>query len=209
MTCKLDNDAQKTSYALGMDIGASFRKLPIKIELECAIAGMQSVFNGEKPVIDREEFVALMQKFQQELRSVSEQHGKTVGEKNRKEQAEFLARNKAEEGIVTTDSGLQYQVIEPGTGDKPKADSVVRVHYTGRLLDENVFDSSVARNEPAEFPVNGVIAGWTEALQLMQVGSKYRLFIPADLAYGNRGAGELIGPDAMLIFDVELLDIVG
>lgn len=205
----LENEAQKMSYALGMDIGASFRKLPVAIDLACALAGIQEVFEGKQPAVGREEFVALMQKFQQQLRAASEQHGKAISEKNGKEEKEFLARNKDEKGVVSTASGLQYQVIEQGQGAKPESDSVVRVHYTGRLLDGNVFDSSVERGEPAEFPVNGVIAGWTEALQLMQVGSKYRLFIPANLAYGPRGAGEMIGPDAMLIFDVELLDIVG
>jgi len=209
MSEKLNSEAEKISYALGMDIGASFRKLPVKIDVAAAIAGIQDVYEGKKPELSREEFVALMQKFQQQLHAAAEQHGKALGENNRKQETEFLAKNKAAEGVVTTTTGLQYQVIEQGNGNKPTPESVVRVHYTGRLLDGTTFDSSVERGEPAEFPVGGVIAGWTEALQLMQVGSKYRLFIPAALAYGSRGAGELIGPDSMLIFDVELLDIVG
>lgn len=196
----LQNDSDKTSYCLGMDIGMSFKKLPVEINLEAAIAGITDMYNGEKPQVGEQEFMELMRKFQTELRAAA-------GAENQKQEAEFLARNKEDKDVVTTASGLQYKVLKQGSGDKPTKESTVTVHYTGTLPDGTVFDSSVKRGEPATFPVGGVIAGWTEALQLMQVGSKFKLFIPAALAYGKRGAGQLIGPDQMLIFEVELLDI--
>ncbi|MBN2640746.1 MAG: FKBP-type peptidyl-prolyl cis-trans isomerase [Victivallales bacterium] len=209
MAKELKNEAEKTSYALGMDIGASFKKLPVEIDLESAVAGMSAIFNDEKPQLGQQEFVELMQKFQMQLKQAGEKHAQELAGKNKQQEKDFLAANKKADGVVETASGLQYQVLETGDGEKPSAESVVKVHYTGTLPDGSVFDSSVQRGEPAQFPVNGVIAGWTEALQLMQVGSKYRLFIPAGLAYGSRGAGQSIGPDQMLIFEVELLDIVG
>ena len=190
-----------------MDIGASFKKLPVSINLDAALEGIKAVFRGEKPQIEQQEFMELMRKFQQELRAAAEKQAAAAGEGNRKQEQEFLAKNKEDKDVVTTASGLQYKVLQAGTGAKPTANSVVTVHYTGTLPDGTVFDSSVKRGEPATFPVNGVIPGWTEALQIMQVGSKYKLFIPAALAYGKRGAGQLIGPDQMLIFEVELLDI--
>ena len=209
MSVSLNNDSEKTSYALGMDIGASFKRLPVSISLEAAVAGMSDVFNDQPLQIAEEEFVALMQKFQQELRAAGEKQAQSKAAGNKTPEADFLAANKLETDVVSTGSGLQYKVMSNGAGKKPTAESVVSVHYTGTLPDGTVFDSSVERGEPATFPVNGVIAGWTEALQLMQVGSKYKLFIPANLAYGSRGAGQVIGPDQMLIFEVELLDIVG
>ncbi len=207
MSISLQNDSDKTSYCLGMDIGASFKKLPVPINLDAALEGIKAVFHGEKPQIDQQEFMELMRKFQQELRAAAEKQAAAAGEDNRKQEQEFLAKNKEDKDVVTTASGLQYKVLQAGTGARPTANSVVTVHYTGTLPDGTVFDSSVKRGEPATFPVNGVIPGWTEALQIMQVGSKYKLFIPAALAYGKRGAGQLIGPDQMLIFEVELLDI--
>ena len=207
MSISLQNDSDKTSYCLGMDIGASFKKLPVPVNLDAALEGIKAVFLGEKPRIEQQEFMELMRKFQQELRAAAEKQAAAAGEGNRKQEQEFLARNKEDKDVVTTASGLQYKVLQAGSGAKPTANSVVTVHYTGTLPDGTVFDSSVKRGEPATFPVNGVIPGWTEALQIMQVGSKYKLFIPAALAYGKRGAGQLIGPDQMLIFEVELLDI--
>lgn len=207
MSISLQNDSDKTSYCLGMDIGASFKKLPVPINLDAALEGIKAVFLGEKPRIEQQEFMELMRKFQQELRAAAEKQAAAAGEGNRKQEQEFLARNKEDKDVVTTASGLQYKVLQAGSGAKPTANSVVTVHYTGTLPDGTVFDSSVKRGEPATFPVNGVIPGWTEALQIMQLGSKYKLFIPAALAYGKRGAGQLIGPDQMLIFEVELLDI--
>ena len=207
MSITLQNDSDKTSYCLGMDIGASFRKLPVSINLEAALAGITDTFQGHTPQVPEQEFMTLMRKFQQELRSAAEKKAAEKGAENQKQEAEFLAKNKEDKDVVTTGSGLQYKVLKQGDGAKPTSQSVVTVHYTGTLPDGTVFDSSVRRGQPATFPVNGVIPGWTEALQLMQVGSKYQLFIPSALAYGKRGAGELIGPDQMLIFEVELLDI--
>ena len=207
MSISLQNDSDKTSYCLGMDIGASFKKLPVSINLDAALEGIKAVFHGEKPQIEQQEFMELMRKFQQELRAAAEKQAAAAGEDNRKQEQEFLAKNKEDKDVVTTASGLQYKVLQAGTGARPTANSVVTVHYTGTLPDGTVFDSSVKRGEPATFPVNGVIPGWTEALQIMQVGSKYKLFIPAALAYGKRGAGQLIGPDQMLIFEDELIDM--
>ncbi len=205
----LTTEDQKISYALGMDIGASFKKLPVDIDLEATIDGITDIANNAKLKLDQKEFVELMQKLQVKMKAAAEQHAQEAAAENKQQEQEFLNLNRKAEGVVETESGLQYQVMEEGKGDKPSAESVVKVHYTGTLLDGSIFDSSVHRGEPAQFPVNGVISGWTEALQLMTVGSKYRLFIPANLAYGSRGAGQAIGPDQMLIFEVELLDIVG
>lgn len=207
MSITLQNDSDKTSYCLGMDIGMSFKKLPVTINLEAAIAGISDVFQNVKPQVGQQEFMELMQKFQQTLRTAAEKQAAAAGAENQKQEAEFLAKNKEDKDVVVTDSGLQYKVLKQGSGEKPGRQSVVTVHYTGTLPDGTVFDSSVQRGEPATFPVGGVIPGWTEALQLMQVGSKYKLFIPAALAYGKRGAGQQIGPDQMLIFEVELLGI--
>ncbi len=205
----LTTEDQKISYALGMDIGASFKKLPIDIDLEATIDGITDISNSAKLKLEQKEFVELMQKLQTKMKEAAAKHQEEASEENKKQEAEFLTLNRKDKEVVETQSGLQYKVMEEGKGDKPSAESVVKVHYTGTLLDGSIFDSSVHRGEPAQFPVNGVIPGWTEALQLMTVGSKYRLFIPANLAYGSRGAGQAIGPDQMLIFEVELLDIVG
>ena len=207
MSVSLKNEADKTSYCLGMDIGSSFRKLPIKVNIEAAAQGMKDVFSGGALQIDQDEFVALMRKFQQELQESARKQQESAGEANRKQEAEFLAANKKDKDVIVTASGLQYKVLKEGNGAKPGPSSVVTVHYTGTLPDGTVFDSSVQRGQPATFPVNGVISGWTEALQLMSSGSKYKLFIPSALAYGKRGAGAQIGPDQMLIFEVELLEV--
>lgn len=209
MAKDIKSEQEKTSYALGMDIGASFKKLPVRIDLEAAIEGMRDVYSNGKLKINKDEFMSLMKNFQETLQSAGEEHKRELSSENRRQQQEFLDLNRKAKGVQETASGLQYQVIEQGQGDTPAANSVVKVHYTGTLPDGSTFDSSISRGQPAQFPVNGVIPGWTEALQLMRVGSKYRLFIPANLAYGGNGAGQMIGPDQMLIFDVELLDIVG
>lgn len=207
MSISLQNDSDKTSYCLGMDIGMSFKKLPVTVNLDAAIAGISDVFRNAEPQVGQQEFMELMQKFQQNLRAAAEKQAAAAGAENQKQEAEFLAKNKEDKDVIVTGSGLQYKVLKQGDGEKPTRQSVVTVHYTGTLPNGTVFDSSVQRGEPATFPVGGVIPGWTEALQLMQVGSKYKLFIPAALAYGKRGAGQQIGPDQMLIFEVELLGI--
>lgn len=208
MAIELKTKDDKTSYALGMDIGASFRNLPVKMNLEAAIAGMKDVFGGTKPALSQQEFVSVMQEFQETIRETARKAQEKASDNNKKQEVEFMTLNRKNEGVKETSSGLQYRVLTEGKGEKPSRTSVVKVHYTGTLPDGRIFDSSEQRGEPATFPVNQVIAGWTEALQLMSVGSRYILYIPAALAYGSRGAGEMIGPDQMLIFEVELLDIV-
>jgi FKBP-type peptidyl-prolyl cis-trans isomerase FklB len=191
----------KISYALGMNIGQSLSTSGMdKLVYDDFLKGLKSIFEEEIPAMGMDEANQLLQ-----------QHFKTIQEKKqvegRQEAADFFTKNGQRSGVVTLASGLQYEVIKEGNGDKPSATDRVQCHYHGSLIDGTVFDSSVQRGEPAVFPVNGVIQGWVEALQLMPVGSKWRLFVPSDLAYGSHGAGAEIGPDATLIFEVELLGI--
>lgn len=205
MTLKDNKD--KVSYSIGLNIGKSMKQEGLDINPDALAAAMKDVFAGAKPQLTDEEVQAVMQEFQKEMmakRMKGQQEGLT---KNKAEGEKFLADNKKKEGIKTTASGLQYKVIKDGTGKTPKATDTVSTHYRGTLISGKEFDSSYKRGEPAEFPVNGVIKGWTEALQLMKEGSKWQLFIPSDLAYGERGAGQDIGPNSTLIFDIELLSV--
>lgn len=204
---KLESNLDSVSYAIGVLVGANNLKqlgsAPGGDELDVTI--MSSAFNtasleGEIKITE-EEANTLVQKF-------FESAGERVGQTNLEEGNAFLESNKSREGVTTTESGLQYEVITAGTGAKPTADDQVRVHYHGTLIDGTVFDSSVDRGEPATFGVGQVIKGWTEALQLMSVGSKWKVFIPSELAYGERGAGNDIGPNSTLVFEVELLEII-
>ena len=189
------------SYALGLSIGNNFRASGIKgLEIDDFIKGINDVFNEAKPAIAFDEAQRLLQDYFKNLQAEKFEMNKQVGE-------EFLRINKKKRGVVTLPSGLQYEVIKTGDGPKPGSDDKVRCHYHGTFVDGRVFDSSVQRGKPAVFGVSQVIRGWTEALQLMNVGSKWRLFIPSDLAYGAHGAGEAIEPNMTLIFDVELLGI--
>ena len=189
------------SYALGLSIGNNFRASGIKgLEIDDFIKGINDVFNEAKPAIAFDEAQRLLQDYFKNLQAEKFEMNKQVGE-------EFLRINKEKRGVVTLPSGLQYEVIKTGDGPKPGLDDKVRCHYHGTFVDGRVFDSSVQRGKPAVFGVSQVIRGWTEALQLMNVGSKWRLFIPSDLAYGAHGAGEAIEPNMTLIFDVELLGI--
>ena len=201
-------DIEKMSYALGMNIAGNISELPLEIDSAALINALQTVLAGEEPALAQEEYAQNMQKFQQEVQSAGQKAMKEAAENNRAAGKEFLAANAKKEGVKTTASGLQYMVLAEGNGPKPAKTSKVRVHYTGTLIDGKVFDSSVQRGEPAEFGLNQVIAGWTEGLQLMSTGAKYRFFIPAELAYGDRGAPGAIPPCAALIFDVELLAIL-
>lgn len=197
---ELKTTSEKAGYAVGLDIGASLKRFESGIELKALFRGIEDTLKGNKPLLTREEAAAvrneLFKRIQEEL-----------AEKNLKEGEAFLAENQKKEGVVTTASGLQYMVLKEGDGPTPTATDRVTVHYRGTLLDGSEFDSSFSGGKPATFQVRGVIAGWTEALQLMKVGNKYRLFIPSKLAYRERGAGQKIGPNAMLIFEVELLGI--
>lgn len=195
------------SYTIGMNIGRDLKRQSIDIDPDLLAQGIKDIVAGGKTQITDEQAQACMMAFQQEMHVKTEQKKKEDGEKNKKEGDAFLAANKTKDGVKTTESGLQYKILKAGSGPKPTATQTVSVHYRGTLIDGTEFDSSIKRGQPAEFPVNGVIKGWTEALQLMSVGSKWQLFIPPDIAYADRGAPPLIGPNAVLIFEVELLAI--
>ena len=191
----------KISYALGLSIGNNFRASGIKgLEIDDFIKGINDVFNEAKPAIAFDEAQRLLQAYFKDLQAEKFEMNKQVGE-------EVLRFNMEKRGVVTLPSGLQYEVLKTGDGQKPGPNDKVRCHYHGTLIDGRVFDSSIERGQPAVFGVSQVIRGWTEALQLMNVGSKWRLFIPSDMAYGAHGAGEAIEPNMTLIFDVELLGI--
>ncbi len=204
---ELKTDEQKLSYAMGLDLGEYFKSLEDKFDLGVLQQGINDGYNGNKPLLTAEEAATIQQTFAK--RQQEKQLQKTVAmvQKNRKAAEEFLKANKGKEGVVETKSGLQYKIVTKGKGAKPAATDTVKVQYKGSLLDGKEFDSSYKRNEPAVFQVNQVIAGWQEAMPLMEVGSTYELFIPADLAYGDRGAPPVIEPGSMLIFQVELLEI--
>lgn len=199
---KYTDNLDQVSYCLGLSIASNLISSGVKtINAEAFNDAMATVFEGEMPEINPDEVNKILQDYFEKLQNEKGNNAKAAGEK-------FLAENKTKEGIITLKSGLQYKVLKEGNGSKPKATDTVKCHYEGRLIDGTVFDSSIRRNEPAEFPVNGVIAGWVEALQLMNVGAKWQLYIPSELAYGAHGAGQSIGPNETLIFDVELLDIL-
>jgi len=198
----LSNDLEKFSYAVGLSISANLIQTGVKeIHPEAFVTALKDVFGGVKPQISPEEANRILESF-----VASTQEGE--GAKNLEEGLLFLAENLQKEGVTELPSGLQYEVITEGDGEIPTADDQVKCHYHGTLIDGTVFDSSVQRGEPATFPVNGVIPGWVEALQLMPVGSKWKLYIPSELAYGSRGAGGAIAPNTTLIFEVELLAII-
>jgi FKBP-type peptidyl-prolyl cis-trans isomerase FklB len=189
------------SYSLGLNIAESLIKQGLnEVTIEALQKGLEDLLTGKQTQIDPEDAGQILDSYFQKLQS--QKH-----EKNIHEGAEFLKANSTKAGVVTLPSGLQYTILKEGNGPKPKATDRVTTHYHGTLINGTVFDSSVERGQPATFPVNGVIAGWIEALQLMPQGSKWKLFVPSDLAYGARGASELIGPHATLIFDVELISI--
>ncbi|WP_293625982.1 FKBP-type peptidyl-prolyl cis-trans isomerase [Salinisphaera sp.] len=202
-----DSDKARRSYALGMDIGNSLKELPVDIQVDELSQGVSDVVSGKETRLSQDELDSVMQSFVKEMEAAQQQKASQQAQNNLEKGEKFLAENKDKEGVKTTDSGLQYKVLEEGDGPSPSADDSVTVHYTGKLIDGTVFDSSRERGEPVTFPVDAVIPGWTEALQLMKQGAKYELYIPAKLAYGERGAGAQIGPNETLIFDVELLKV--
>ena len=202
-------EVQRYSYAIGMDIGSSFRARETPLHLESLLAGLKAALEGTKPKYDEKVLGEAIQHLQQRMAEKERARERAAGMDNRVEGEEFLASNLKQEGVKATKSGLQYKVIESGKGKTPGPRDVVSCHYRGTLIDGTEFDSSYARNEPAQFPVNRVIPGWTEALQMMKVGDKWQLFIPADLAYGDRPPGPPIKPGSVLVFDIELLGIVG
>lgn len=207
-TSALKTKADKESYAIGVDIARNIKRQKIELEGEALLKGMRDGFTGANFLMSEEDLSAALTTFQTEFKQKRALAVKSIADKNQKEGEAFLAQNKTKEGVVTMPSGLQYRVLKAGDGKKPADGDTVECHYRGTLVDGTEFDNSYRVNKSAAFELkNGVIPGWSEALKLMPVGSKWQLFIPPQLAYGERGAGPYIGPNATLIFEVELLGI--
>jgi len=200
---KLDDDKKKFSYTLGYQIGQNLARQGVKLDADAAAKAVYDVFSGNKPAITTAEMQAVVGRIQEQAKK---KHAE-IGTKNLATGEKFLAENAKKDGVKTLDSGLQYKVLIEGTGKIPAASSTVVAHYEGSLINGNVFDSSIKRGSPATFPVKGVIPGWQEILQLMPTGSKWQVYIPSGLAYGEKGAGASIGPNETLIFDIELISI--
>tara|TARA_B100000927_G_scaffold129467_1_gene104280 strand:- start:455 stop:1108 length:654 start_codon:yes stop_codon:yes gene_type:complete len=195
----INTEMEKVSYSLGVNIASSLKQQGWELDAKSLSDAFVDVFNGNKLLIDEKEASSILQNYQQKIANKTLEKNSTLGK-------EFLEKNAKKDGVITTSSGLQYKILKEGDGESPKETDKVEVHYHGTLIDGTVFDSSVDRGESITFPVNGVIPGWVEALQLMKTGAKYKLFIPSELAYGNRGQGK-IGPNSTLIFEVELISI--
>ncbi|WP_289871692.1 FKBP-type peptidyl-prolyl cis-trans isomerase [uncultured Duncaniella sp.] len=205
-----EKQLDRLSYALGLSMGNNFRNSGInEINVEDFSDGVAAVFAGSQPKMSYDEAKEVIRVFFTDLEEKQKAEAAKMADVNKAAGDEFLAKNSTREEVITLPSGLQYEVIEEGNGAQPTASDQVEVHYTGRLIDGTVFDSSVDRGVPATFGVTQVIPGWVEALQLMKAGSKWRLYIPSSLAYGPQGAGSVIGPNATLIFDVELIKVIG
>lgn len=198
---------QKASYALGFDIAESFKLQGIDLDNDNVLLGLKDGLSGNKTAITKAEMAQALNDFKNQLIAKKQKELKAISGKNKELGDAFLAENKTKQGVITLDSGLQYKVINKGDGAAPKATDKVTTHYRGTLIDGTEFDSSYSRNQAATFPVSGVISGWTEALQLMHVGDKWQLFIPSDLAYGERSVGAKIKPNSTLIFEIELIKI--
>jgi FKBP-type peptidyl-prolyl cis-trans isomerase len=203
----LTTQKDKVSYAIGMNIGANLHRQSVDVDPKILQRGLEDSLAGGKTLLSEDEAKATLTQFQTEMRQKQQEKMQQAGATNKKEGDDFLAANKTKQGVVALPSGLQYKILTAGTGPKPTASDSVVCNYKGTLIDGKEFDSSYKRGQPATFPVAGVIKGWTEALQLMPVGSKWQLFVPSDLAYAERGSGPDIGPNATLIFEVELLSI--
>jgi len=207
-TAPLKTEKDKESYVIGLNLGADMKRRSVEdLNFDMLVQGIRDAYSGGKKLLTEDEQNQIWASFQKNLAEKQKVNKMKMAEENKKKGDAFLAENKTKEGVVTTASGLQYKVLRAGKGPKPKLEDTVTTHYRGTLLDGTEFDSSYKRNEPVSFQIKGVIPGWTEALQLMETGSKWQLFIPADLAYGPNGAGGLIGPNETLIFEVELLSI--
>jgi len=208
----LKNEIDTLSYSIGYSVGSQFAQtesqLNIKLDMDALVAGINTAVQKKKGPMDQMKMEMFLRSYFQKKMQEKEAERQAKGAEAKKKGETFLAENAKKEGVKTTESGLQYKIEKQGKGAIPTDESTVKVHYKGTLLDGTKFDSSYDRNEPAQFPVRGVIKGWTEALKLMPVGSKWTLYIPSNLAYGQRGAGELIGPNETLVFEVELLEIV-
>ncbi len=200
-------DQEKTSYSIGLNIGMNLHEQEVKVDVGALTKGIQDGLADTKPALSEAEIRTVLTNLQKEVTDRQLAKRKTMADKNLKDAEAFLDQNKAKDGVVTLPSGLQYKVITEGKGPKPLATDTVVTHYKGTFLDGKQFDSSYDRGEPASFTVNGVIPGWTEALQLMPVGSKWQLFVPPKLAYGENGFQSVIPPNAALLFDIELVSI--
>jgi len=199
---QLKDQKEKVSYAIGMNIGLNLSRQKVDINPDLLVTGIKDAIAG-KPQLTQDQVKEVMTLFEKDM----EQKQKAAGEKNKTDGAKFLEENKKKEGVKSTASGLQYKVLKEGTGSQPKGTDMVTVNYRGTLIDGTEFDSSYKRGQPATFPLNGVIKGWTEGLQLMKQGSKYQFFVPSNLAYGERSVGPDIAANATLIFEVELLEV--
>jgi len=199
----LSTDGQKMSYSIGMQIGKDLSRSGMDLNVDAMTAGIRDMVEGNTPKLSQAETEAALGL----LREQQMKKQMAAGDDNKTAGMVFLEKNKTQEGVIALPSGLQYKVLKKGMGASPTLSNSVVAHYEGRLIDGTIFDSSIKRGEPATFPVTGVIKGWTEILQKMKVGSKWQVYIPSELAYGGRGTGQLIGPNATLIFDIELIEI--
>jgi len=204
----MDNDLQKTSYVVGRQIATNFNAQGLDLDLDCLFDGIRDGINGEDYRVSDEESAKLIFALESKIRENLEAKREAVIEQNRKDGEAFLAENAKRDGIITTESGLQYKILTEGSGPVPKHSDSVETHYAGTLINGEVFDSSLERGQPVSFPVSGVIQGWQEALQLMTEGSRWELYVPAHLAYGEGGSPPKIGPWSTLIFQVELLKVL-
>ncbi len=204
---ELKTDREKISYSIGMDIGTNLKRGSVEVDPDLLAKGLKDSYGGGKTILTEDQARQAIADFQKALMAKQAETMKILSEKNKADGERFLAENAKKEGVKVLPSGLQYKEIAPGTGKSPKASDTVTTHYRGTLIDGTEFDSSYQRGQPATFPVSGVISGWTEALQMMKEGAKWQLFVPPGLAYGEGGAGQVIGPNATLVFEVELLSV--
>ena len=204
---ELKGDKEKLSYSIGMDIGGNLKRQSVEVDPDFLAKGLKDSYGGGKTILTEDEARKTITDFQKTLMAKKAETMQKLSEKNKADGEKFLAENAKKEGVKSLPSGLQYKEITPGKGKSPKATDTVTTHYKGTLIDGTEFDSSYKRGQPATFQVSGVIPGWTEALQLMKEGAKWQLFVPSNLAYGEKGAGREIGPNAALIFEVELISV--
>ncbi len=204
---ELKSDKEKISYSIGMDIGGNLKRGSVEVDPDLLAKGLKDSYGGGKTILTEDQARQAIADFQKTLMAKQAETMQKLSEKNKADGEKFLAENAKKEGVKVLPSGLQYKEITPGTGKSPKTTDTVTTHYKGTLIDGTEFDSSYKRGQPATFQVSGVIPGWTEALQLMKEGAKWQLFVPSNLAYGERGAGREIGPNATLIFEVELISV--
>lgn len=204
---ELKTDKEKVSYAIGMSIGSDMQRQELDLDVKLLTEGLSAAYSNQETLLNQEDMVKVLVAFQQKKQAELQAKATEISAKNKADGQKFMEENAGKQGVKTTASGLQYEVLTKGEGATPTANDKVTVNYRGTLVDGTEFDSSYKRGEPVSFPVSGVIAGWTEALQLMKEGDKFRLVIPSDLAYGERGAGQLIGPGSTLVFEVELIKV--